>query len=96
MSEDTYLKIVKRILRYLSGTTNFCLWYSKGSACCLVGFSDYDFVGCKLDRKVTSDTCHFFGICLVLWHRKSNKCCSFYREGSICCSQELLWSNFMA
>jgi hypothetical protein len=58
--KESHLKIVKRILRYLSGTSNFGLWYLKSSACCLVGFSDSDFVGCKLDRKNTSGTYHLF------------------------------------
>jgi hypothetical protein len=31
----------------------------------LVGFSDADFVGCGIDRKSTSGTCHFLGSSLI-------------------------------
>jgi len=31
--KESYLKIVKLIFRYLSGTTNFRLWYPRGSSC---------------------------------------------------------------
>ena len=31
---------------------------------------DADFAGCKIDRKNTSDTCHFLGHSLVSWFNK--------------------------
>ncbi|RVW75047.1 hypothetical protein CK203_056003 [Vitis vinifera] len=34
------------------------------------GNIDVDFVGCKVERKCTSDTCHFLGHSLVSWHSK--------------------------
>src|ERR1044072_4931965 len=58
--KELHLKAVKRILRYLHGTPKCGLWYSKGSDCSLVGYSDSDIVGCKIDRKSTSGTCHLF------------------------------------
>lgn len=61
-------KIIKRILRYLNGTSQHGLWYPNGGACSLVGFCDSNFVGCKSDRKSTSVTCHLFGFFLVSWH----------------------------
>jgi hypothetical protein len=36
----------------------------------LVGFSDADFVGCVIDQKCTSDTCHFLGSSLICWSAK--------------------------
>jgi len=68
--KESHLKIVKRILRYWSGPSSFGLWYLKGSACYLVGFSDFDFAGCKSDGKNTSSRCHLLVICLVSWHSK--------------------------
>jgi hypothetical protein len=40
----------------------------------LVGFSDVDFAGCGIDRKITSDTFHFLGSSLVCWssHKQSS------------------------
>ncbi|XP_068504080.1 uncharacterized mitochondrial protein AtMg00810-like [Phaseolus vulgaris] len=31
-------------------------------------------VGCKLDRKCTSGTCHLLGSCLISWHSKKQAC----------------------
>jgi hypothetical protein len=42
---------VKRILRYLVATPCFGIWYPKGSTFDLIGYSDSDYAGCKVDRK---------------------------------------------
>lgn len=63
--KESHLTAVKRIMKYLLGTTNVGLWYPKRSSFSLVGYSDSDFAGCKLDRKSTSGTCHIFGNCLI-------------------------------
>src|ERR1043165_2821448 len=70
--KESHLKAVKRILRYLYGTSKYGLWYSKGSDCSLVGYSNFDFAGCKSDRKSTSGTCHLFSNSLVSWHSKKH------------------------
>ncbi|KAL6324814.1 hypothetical protein AAG906_018341 [Vitis piasezkii] len=36
----------------------------------LIGFSDADFAGCRVERKSTSGTCHFLGHSLVSWHNQ--------------------------
>ena len=36
----------------------------------LVGYSDGDFAGCKVDRKSTSGTCQFVGSALISWTSK--------------------------
>ena len=59
--KESHLSVVKRILRYLKGTMNIGLWYLKGDNSELIGFSDANFAGCKVERKNTSDTCHFLG-----------------------------------
>ena len=59
------LTIFKRIIKYLKGTTNVGLWYPKGTSLNLIGFSDSDFVGCKLDKKNTSGACHLLGSSFV-------------------------------
>jgi hypothetical protein len=55
--KECYLVAVKRILRYLVHTPCFGIWYPKGSTFDLVGYSDSDCAGCKVDRKSTSGTC---------------------------------------
>jgi hypothetical protein len=61
---------VKRIFRYLVHTPNLGLWYPKGSTFDLLGYSDSDYAGCKVDRKTTSGTCQFLGRSLVSWSSK--------------------------
>ena len=63
----SHRQVVKHIFRYLKFTPEFGLWYSADSSLVLVGFSDTDFGGCRLDRKSTSGTCQFLGTCLVSW-----------------------------
>ncbi|RVW83558.1 putative mitochondrial protein [Vitis vinifera] len=64
---------VKRIFRYLKGTIDIGLWYPKSDNFELIGFSDANFAGCRVERKSTSDTCHFLGHSLVSWHSKKAK-----------------------
>ena len=59
--KETHLIAVKRILRYLKHTPNIGLWYPKGARFQLVGYSNSDYAGCKVDRKSTSGG----AICLV-------------------------------
>ena len=56
---------VKRILRYLKHTPSIGLWYPKGARFQLVGYSDSDYAGCKIDRKNTFGWCHLLGRSLV-------------------------------
>jgi hypothetical protein len=68
--KEVHLRDVKRIMRYLVYTPKFGLWYPKGSTFDLIGYSDADWVGCKIDRKSTSGTCQFLGRSLVSWASK--------------------------
>ncbi|NBI56467.1 hypothetical protein, partial [Photobacterium alginatilyticum] len=51
--KESHFKAVKRIFRYLVGTTNLGLFYPHNTHFELLGYSDADFAGCKLDRKST-------------------------------------------
>ena len=62
---ESHFKAAKRILKYLKETTFVGLWYPSHSPIHLVGYSDSDFAGCKLDRKSTSGTCHLLGSSLI-------------------------------
>nr|GEZ38482.1 hypothetical protein [Tanacetum cinerariifolium] len=64
---EKHLKEVKRIFRYLYGTVNMGLWYTKDSGFELTGFSDTDYMGCKDTFKSTSGGAQFLGEKLVLW-----------------------------
>jgi hypothetical protein len=60
----------KRILRYLKHSQNVELWYSNGSRF-EYGYSDFDFAGCKVNRKITLGTCQLLGRSLVSWSQRS-------------------------
>ncbi|XP_070029220.1 secreted RxLR effector protein 161-like [Nicotiana sylvestris] len=68
--KKSHLATVKRILRYLKGTTDLCLWYPKGSNFNLVGYADADYAGFLVDRKSISGMADFLGSCLVSWATK--------------------------
>jgi hypothetical protein len=57
-------------VRYLKHTQNVGLWYPKGAKFELIGYSDSDYVGCKVERKSTSDTCQLLERSLVSWSSK--------------------------
>jgi hypothetical protein len=63
---ECHLVAVKRILGYLVAMPCFGIWYPKGSTFDLIGYSDFDYAGCKVDRKSTSGTCQFLGRSLCL------------------------------
>ena len=94
--KESHLVAVKRIMKYLKGTTNVGLWYPKGSTCSLYGYTDSDFAGCKLERKSTSGTCHILGNALVSWSCKKQACVALstaeaeYIAAGSCCAQ-ILW-----
>jgi hypothetical protein len=54
--KEYHLVAVKRILRYLVHTPYIRLWYPKGCTFDLIGYSNSDYAGCKVDRKSTSRT----------------------------------------
>ncbi|GJW80903.1 retrovirus-related pol polyprotein from transposon TNT 1-94 [Tanacetum coccineum] len=93
---EKHLKEVKRIFRYLRGTVNTGLWYSKDSGIELTGFSDADYAGCKDTFKSTSGGAQFLGEKLVSWSSKKQDCTALstaeaeYVSLSVCCAQ-VLW-----
>nr|GEZ58605.1 copia protein [Tanacetum cinerariifolium] len=93
---EKHLKEVKRIFRYLRGTINTGLWYTKDSGFELTGFSDAYYAGCKDTFKSTSSGAQFLGEKLVSWSSKKQDCTALstaeaeYVSLSACCAQ-VLW-----
>ncbi|PKU80067.1 putative mitochondrial protein [Dendrobium catenatum] len=53
--KESHLTAIKRIFRCLLGTQSLGIWYPRHSTSFeIIGFSDFYFVGCKVDRKSTS------------------------------------------
>ena len=87
---------MKRIIRYINGTSDYGLWYSKDSNACRAGYSDADWAGSVDDRKSTSGGCFYLGNNLVSWMSKKQNFVSLstakaeYIVVGSCCTQ-LLW-----
>ena len=70
---ESHLTAVKRIFRYLKGTTNLGLLYRKSLDYQFVGFGDADYAGDKIERKSTSGNCQFLGENLISWASRSKQ-----------------------
>ncbi|GKA64268.1 hypothetical protein Tco_0763874 [Tanacetum coccineum] len=70
---EKHLHAVKRIFRYLRGTINRGLWYSKDSSIDITAFADADHAGCQDTRRSTSGSMQFLGDKLVSWSSKRQK-----------------------
>ena len=55
--KESHLIAVKRIFKYLKGTPNLGIWYPKGTGFDLIGYTNSDFAGCRIDRKSTLGSC---------------------------------------
>nr|GFA32361.1 hypothetical protein [Tanacetum cinerariifolium] len=96
---EMHLHAVKKILRYLRGTVNQCLWYPKDSSIALTALTaltDTDHAGCQDTHRSTSGSLQFLGDRLISWSSKRQKSVSIsstkaeYIALSGCCAQ-ILW-----
>ncbi|GJW26540.1 retrovirus-related pol polyprotein from transposon TNT 1-94 [Tanacetum coccineum] len=91
-----HLHVVKRIFRYLRGTMNMGLWYSKDTSIALTAYAEADRAGCQDTRRSTSGSAQFLGDRLVSWFSKKQKSIAIssteaeYIALSGCCAQ-ILW-----
>jgi hypothetical protein len=94
--KECHLRAIKRIMRYLILTPYLCLWYPKGAHFELIGYSDADYTGCKVDRKSTCRTYQLLDRSLVCWSFKKQNSVTLstaeavYVAAGSCCAQ-LLW-----
>nr|GFA42056.1 retrovirus-related Pol polyprotein from transposon TNT 1-94 [Tanacetum cinerariifolium] len=93
---EKHVHAVKRIFRYLRGTTHRGLWYPKDSSVALTAFADADHAGCQDTRRSTSGSVQFLGDRLISWSSKRQKSAAIssteaeYIALSSCCAQ-ILW-----
>ncbi|GJY16493.1 hypothetical protein Tco_0386915 [Tanacetum coccineum] len=94
--KTSHLEAVKRIFRYIKGTTHLGLWYPKGSGIETIVYADSDHAGDYVDRKSTSGICTFMGCCLTSWFLKkqttlaiSTTKAEYVSAGKTC--QQALW-----
>ncbi|KAL7613612.1 hypothetical protein Lser_V15G07387 [Lactuca serriola] len=67
---EPHLNALKRILRYIRGTSSFGLQLYVSSSQQLVAYSDADWARCPDSRRSTSGFCIFLGQNLVSWSSK--------------------------
>ena len=94
--KESHLTTVKRIIRYINGTSDYGIWYSRESNECLAGYSDANRAGCIEDRKSTSGGCFYLGNNLVSWMSKKQNSVSLSTAKAeyiamASCSAQLLW-----
>ncbi|GJU89627.1 retrovirus-related pol polyprotein from transposon TNT 1-94 [Tanacetum coccineum] len=94
--KTSHLEVVKRIFRYIKGTTHLGLWYPKGSGIEKIVYADSGHAGDYVDRKSTSGVCTFMGCCLTSWFSKKETALSIstteaeYASAEKAC-QQALW-----
>ncbi|XP_016652324.1 PREDICTED: uncharacterized mitochondrial protein AtMg00810-like [Prunus mume] len=99
--KESHLIGVKRIIKYVSGTIDFGLWYTYDTNYDLVGFSDANWVGCCDDRKSTSGGVFYIRNNLVAWHSKKQNYVSMstaeaeYAAAESYCTQLLLMKQML-
>nr|GEV85172.1 copia protein [Tanacetum cinerariifolium] len=94
--KSSHLEAVKRIFRYIKGTTHLGLWYPKGSGIETIVYADSNHVGDYVDRKSTSGVCTFMECCLTSWFSKKQTALAistteaeYVSAGKAC--QQALW-----
>ncbi|CAM8877561.1 unnamed protein product [Rhodiola kirilowii] len=98
--KESHLMNVKEIIKYVCGTADYGLWYTKDTNSCLVGYCDADWAGNAEDRKCTSGGCFFLGKNLVSGFSKKQNSISLstaeaeYIAAGSCCTQ-MLWMKQM-
>jgi hypothetical protein len=70
---DLHMAAVKRILRYIQGTSDVWLQFHRSSSVAPKAFSDTDWVGCPDDRHSTSGFTVYLGRNLVSWSSRKQQ-----------------------
>ncbi|GJZ05937.1 hypothetical protein Tco_0539730 [Tanacetum coccineum] len=94
--KTSHLESVKRILRYIKGTTHLGLWYPKRSDIEIVVYADSNHARDYVNQKSTSGICTFIGYCLTSWFSKKQTALAistteaeYVSAGKAC--QQTLW-----
>jgi hypothetical protein len=87
--KEVHLSVVKRIMRYLVYTPKFGLWYPKGSTFDLIGYSDANYVGCKI-KEYIRDLSVFGKIPSVLGFKETKFSGSINHRSRVYCCRTLL------
>ena len=91
---------MKRIIKYVNGTSDYGMLYSHGSNSALTDFCGADWAGSADNRKSTLGGCFFLENNLISWFNKKQNCVSlstieaeYIAVGRIC--SQLVWMKQM-
>ncbi|XP_022872692.1 uncharacterized protein LOC111391677 [Olea europaea var. sylvestris] len=93
--KESHLSSVRRIIRYVSGTVDLGIFYSRNFNLDLASYSDADWAENADDRKSTTGGCFYMGSNLVAWLSKKTNSISLstaeaeYIAAGSCCTQLL-------
>ncbi|GJX70356.1 putative ribonuclease H-like domain-containing protein, partial [Tanacetum coccineum] len=99
--KTSHLHVVKRIFRYLKGQPKLGIWYPRDSPFELEAFTDSNYAGASLDRKIKTGGCQFLGRRLISWQCKKQTIIANstteaeYVAAANCCGQDLWIQNQM-
>ncbi|GKF10148.1 hypothetical protein Tco_0048074 [Tanacetum coccineum] len=95
-SKTSHLEAVKRIFRYIKGTSHLGLWYLKGTGVETIVYADADHAGDYVNHKSIICVCTFIDCCLTSWFSKKQTALAiltteaeYISAGKAC--QQALW-----
>lgn len=94
--KECHLNLLKRVLRYVRGTSNLGLHIRKSPGRALIAYSDADWAGCPDTRRSTSGYCVYYGDNLISWSSKrqvtvSRSSAEAEYRGVACAVAECCW-----
>lgn len=98
--KEIHWRGAKRILRYLKGTINHGLYYSKSNKN-LIGFSDADWENCKFDRRSYTGSVFILANAAISWESRKQRAVSLssteaeYTTFSDTAKEAIYLSNFL-
>lgn len=103
MSKPTQLHLMaaKRVLRYLSGTMDFGIWYKRGGTGEVLVYTDSDFAGDVDSRKSTSGYVFLMDEAAVAWSSKKQPIVTLstteaeYVAASVCACQAIWFKRIL-
>ncbi|GJZ34338.1 hypothetical protein Tco_0580155, partial [Tanacetum coccineum] len=81
---EKHLHVVKRVFRYLKGTINMGLWYSKDTDMSLTAYSDADHERCQDTKRSASGSVQFLDYGFTF--NKIPLCCDNKSAIALCCN----------
>jgi hypothetical protein len=94
--KETHVQAVKMIFKYLKGTLDFDLWYSRGEDFTLTTYTNADWADNVDDKKSTSGGTFFLGNSLVSWlSKKQYSVLSIHNRSQVYYNNNMLHTSYL-